>query len=243
MRQTGCCDNITGGFGNPYQHQNGCCRNRTIHENAGDILNLNILINQQADQKRIHNCNRCGFRWCKNTAENTAQNDNGHQQSPDTVFENKQNLFCRFSFMRRQVILLTIEQRINNQTDCHQDTGNDRADKQLGYGQIRNARIYDQCNGRRDDRPQNSRNTGNRRCEMVGIAFLLHGRNGCAANRRCRCNTGTGNRTEQRRCQYGNNRQRAFNPTDQGIGNINQLPCNTARHNIPCQHKERDCQQ
>ena len=58
----------------------------------------------------------------------------------------------------------------------------------------------------------------------ISVAFLLHGRNGCAANRRCRCNAGTGNRTEQRRCQHGNNHESLLIQPIMQAGNINQLP-------------------
>ena len=242
-RQAGGDHHIAGGLGQAHHHHDGGGGNGCLHKGCRQLAPLGILTDKQAHDQGVHHGHGSGLGGGEDTAEDTAQNDNGHQQRPDAALEGLGHLLGRHLLVGGEVIALSIYQGVAHEAHHQQQAGDHRADKQLGHRHIGDGGVHDQGNRRRNDGAQNGRNGRHGHGEGSGIAFLLHGGNGQAANGGGRGHTGAGDGAEQAGGHHRYQGQAALDAPDEGVGHINELPCYTAGHEVARQDEEGNGQQ
>ena len=140
-------------------------------------------------------------------------------------------------------MLSAVDQRIGDQGAGQDDAGQRRAHEQLGHGDVGDAGVDDQHDGRRDDGSQDGRDRGHARGELGGIALLLHGGDGDAADGGGGGHAGAGDGAEQRGGYHGHDAQAALDVADKRVTDVYQLGGDAAGHDVARQDKERNGQQ
>ena len=227
------------------QHDSTGCLCR-IHKNVKQIFELNLTVDHHTNKQTVNNRYGCSLSWCKDTAVNSSEDDNRHQESPECIFKCIPALFCGSFFTGwLNVMFLCLDHNDDHKSNTHQKSRNDTSHKHICNRYTCDRCIYNKCDTWRDndrDRTRSCHQCRRKRCGKS--ATLDHRRDQYHTQCGNCCRTGTGNCSEEAGYDNTYDRDTASGMSHAGIHETNQTFGNTGFcHDITGQHEKRDRQQ
>ena len=224
------------------QHDSTGCLCR-IHKNVKQIFELNLTVDHHTNKQTVNNGYRCSLSWCKDTAVNSSEDDNRHQESPECIFKCIPTLFCGSFFTGwLNVVFFCLDHNDNHKSNTHQKSRNDTSHKHICNRYPCDRSVYNECDTRRYDNGDGTGGCHQCRGKRCGeTALLNHSRDQNCSKCRNSCRTGTGDRSEEAGYDNTYNGDTTLFMSYAGIYKVDQSFGNTSFcHDISGQNEERD---
>ena len=209
-----------------------------------EILHAHIAVHKGADNNAIEHGNSGSFSRGEQAGINAAQNDDGHQQRPDTVFERLSNLLAA-DMLTAGVTPLFGDQVVDyNDHYRHQQTGSYAADEHFTDGSIGQSAVHNHGVAGGDDQTDGTGGGNHSSGKGFIVAPLFHLRHHNSADSGSSSGGGTGDRAKEGGGQRCHVSKAAGHPAHQRCGHIGQALGNAAAgHHVTGKHEEGNCQQ
>ena len=117
------------GCGRGDQHDNSC-RGSRINDDLLQVFQFQRPIDEETDKQSVNSGYSCGFGRSENTAVDTTQNDDGHEQPPESFFECFPALAPAGAGEKLEVVLAADPKRHDDERRTHQQAGQYAGNKQ-----------------------------------------------------------------------------------------------------------------
>ena len=211
-----------------------------VHHAVLELLPADLLVNEGADDKRIHAGDGGRLGGGEVAGVDAAQDDNGAQQRPERLLEgDPQRPEVEAAAVADPAVFLGYKVVIHQNGDAQQDAGDKARLEQVANGGLRGHAVDHEGDGGRDDDADGAGRSGKRRGVALVVALGLHfgdheradGGNGGGA--------GTGDGGEEHGRHRGDSAQTAGKEADDVIRQIQQTSGNAAvAHEVTGQHEE-----
>ena len=211
---------------------------------AGHIRELDLFIDEHAHDQGVNAGHDGSFGGGKDTGKDAAQQDNGHQQRPDSIFGNFQALLPAGTLVLGVVALDRDDVGGYTQCQTQQDTGDDACLEHLANRDAHAGTGNDHGHTGRDDGADHRGSSRNCNREVVVVAVLHHGGDQHTAQRAHVRNGRTGNAGKDHGCYDVHQRKAASEVAQEGVAEVQDAAGDAAAvHQSTSQHEAGDAQQ
>ena len=217
-----------------------------VNQQLAHILPLDLAVDEHADKQAIHHGHGSCLGGGEDTAVDTAQNDDRHQEAPESRTEGSGTLAPGSPLTGSlQTALADFQHDDDDQSQTHHDAGENTAHEHITNGNAGNGGIHNEGNrGRDNDGDGRSRCHHGRGKGSGESAAVDHGRDQNDAQSSHGSRAGTGNRAEEAGHDNADDCDAAAAMAHAVINEVDQTGGNTGLgHDVAGQHEERNGQQ
>ena len=222
------------------QHDDGGGLRRVLHD-LHEALRREVTVHEEADDDRVDNRDVRGLRRSEVAGEDTAEDDEWHEDAPDRMEEGPEDVLHAERCTLRVIELPRFDEGDDDQDRAHRDARDEAVAEQGIDRLLCDDRIEHHRNGWRDDDADRTRS-----CDESGglidmIATLLELRDegrtdGCGSR-----GTGSGNRGEEHAGEDGNDGETTTDPAEEGLCELDEhLRHGALRHEVTGEDEERN---
>ena len=208
------------------------------------VLPAHVAIHEGADDNAVEHSDGSSLGRGKQTGIDAAQNNDGHQQSPDTVLESGGDLLGSDT-LGTDIAALLGNDIVDDDNNCgHQQAGADATDEHFTDGGVCQRAVHNHGVAGGDDQTDGTGGGDHSGGEGLIIVALLHLGHHNGADSGGGSGGGTGDRAKEGGGQRCHVSKAAGHPAHQRCGHIGQALGNAAAgHHVTGKHEEGDCQQ
>ena len=216
-----------------------------IDKNLDQLLPLDFPVDEQADQKRIHNGYGRRFRRGEDAAVDAAEDDDRDHEPPERRAEGFQPLAPGGAFTGGDdSLFVNLDHHNHNQRKAHHDARHDTGHEHLADRHAGDGGVNDEGDGRRnDDGDGGSRRHQGGRKRRGEAALVDHGGDQDDAQSRHSCGAGAGDGAEEHGDNNAYDGDAAADVADAVVNKVNQALGNAGLgHDVSGEHEERNGQ-
>ena len=217
-----------------------------VNQQFAHVLPLDLAIDEHTHEQAVNHGHGSGLRRGEDAAVDAAQDDDRHQEAPESRTEGSGTLAPGGALTGcLQALLADLQHDDDDQSQAHHDAGEDAAHEHITHGDAGDGGVHNEGDGGRDNDGD-----GGSRCHHGGgkgsgeAAAVDHGGDQDDAQCSHGSRAGTGNRAEEASHDNADDCNTAAAMAHAVINEVDQTGRNTGLgHDVAGQHEERNGQQ
>ena len=217
-----------------------------VNQQFAHVLPLDLAIDEHTHEQAVNHGHGSGLRRGEDAAVDAAQDDDRHQEAPESRTEGSGTLAPGGALTGSgQALLTDLQHNDDDQSQAHHDAGEDAAHEHITNGDAGDGGVHNESDGGRDNDGD-----GGSRCHHGGgkgsgeAAAVDHGGDQNDAQSSHGSRAGTGNRAEEASHDNADDCNTAAAMAHAVINEVDQTGRNAGLgHDVAGQHEERNGQQ
>ena len=225
------------------EHDGGCGA-AGVNEDVLDFLQVDLPIDEDTHDQPVEHGDGGSLGGGEDAAIDTAEDDDGHQKTPECILERYPALLAGGLGKHLQIHLPADDQCGDDQAHAHQQTGDHAGLEEVGDGGVRNRAVHDKGDGRRDHHADGAACRHQSAGEGGGISGLHKGGDHDQTQGRHRGGAGAGDRCEEAGNHHADHGHTAADVAEALLCQIDKTTGNACLfHHIAGENEEGDRQQ
>ena len=208
-----------------------------------DLFQVKFFVNKQSYQESVEYRDNRSFRWCKETAVDTSEDDNRNQQRPDCFLKSLPNsLAGELQTVAVVTVFLAVTNGNHDQGEAADNAWQEARHEHGTDGSSCGYAVHNHWDAWRNDCSQTSGSRYQSHGPSLLITHFDHSRNHDGTDGSYRCRSRAGNRAEEQARNDGYYRKSAGKVTYQCVKETYQsLGKSAAFHQRAAEYEERNC--